>query len=826
MNKPTSINSILFCALLGVMMAGSANGADIRYKASGDYNATTNSTGDTYGWRTTGALPGAADNARFNWGNTAGNVVTLTNEASLINAFQMGVDESGALIVTNGGKLVAKAQSTLGLSCSSANTVSGKLTVYTGGQVVVSNVLAIGNSGNTGKPVVTGILTIDGGTVNTTSHVWIGCGTATNKGIIYITNSGTLNVGGNIGLGTIDASTPRTNCTGSLYVQDGGVLNLSQIAATNSIQPGSVLDISGSGVVIMPNDRTTAMNAYTNLGRITAYGGLGTVGIDYNNTNLGKTTLYAIAPLVGPPTNCVWNPALNVGDTNGHWNVSSNWDVGAVPASVTKVQFNVVDAIPCIVTNAAVANQVVIGDGGPGGALILTNGGSLTTGGGIWSAVGYNSNALMIVESGCSASFGQHLWVGLNPDADGTLMINGGTVSVGGAFGMGTSGGIGRAYVTNGAILNITTWNDFGAVVGSSVLDVSGTSQVIMNGNHKLSVEADVGSGRITANGGAGIVVVDYNNIHLGKTTIYVQGTSLVPEQAIWDPSLNVGDTNGLWNVSSNWTGAFAPGSVTVVKFNVLDAIPCTVTNAAVAGRIVMGESSGPGGTLIITNGTSLTVGPNDWSAIAYNSNAVMRVESGCTVNFGFQLWIGYNPNSDGTLIINGGTVNVASMIGLGWSGGKGTVQVNNGTLNLAQLNASQSISGASVLNVTGTGKVFITGNQTTSVSNYVSSGKITANGGSTVYYKYDAGANKTIISAVSFAPPQQSITSVSISGTDVTLTYETTAGNTYHIEETPSLSPASWTPVPGSTNTATGAPVPFTFPAGSGQMFYRTVSP
>jgi len=48
------------------------------------------------------------------------------------------------------------------------------------------------------------------------------------------------------------------------------------------------------------------------------------------------------------------------------------------PASVTKVTFNVVGAIPCTVTNAALADYLVMGDNGPGGTLIITNGGSLT----------------------------------------------------------------------------------------------------------------------------------------------------------------------------------------------------------------------------------------------------------------------------------------------------------------------------------------------------------------------------------------------------------------------------------------------------------------
>ena len=109
---------------------------------------------------------------------------------------------------------------------------------------------------------------------------------------------------------------------------------------------------------------------------------------------------------------------------------------------------------------------------------------------------------------------------------------------------------------------------------------------------------------------------------------------------------------------------------------------------------------------------------------------------------------------------------------------------------------------------------------------NYVSAGKITANGGPNVFYSYDPGANKTTISAVLLPAPRQSITAVSVSGGNVSITYQTTHQHTYYIESTPSLSPASWTPVPGSTNAATGAPVTFSFPAGPGPTFYRTVSP
>ena len=819
MNRTTPKNSILVCALLGVMVASQAMAADLRYQNSGDYFDTVAVTG-SYGWQAggggPGGLPGTSDSARCNWGN---NTVTLSGVAPLLMRFQLGVDESGQLVVNSGGVLTTTggANSAVGNN----NNCTGRLTVNAGGTVTVTNVLFVGNgAGSTPGTGTKGILTINGGTVNVTSHLW--AGSANNAaGTIYITNGGSLNIGGNIGLGTINASTPSGG-NASLFVQDGGVLNLNQISPVTSIQPGSVLDISGSGLVIVPNDLTAAMSAYTNAGKITAYGGAGTVGIDYSHTNSGKTTLFAIAGYV-PPTDVVWNPAANPSG-HGLWNENGNWTGGLRPASVTKVTFNVVGAIPCTVTNPAVADDVDMGDIGPGGTLIITNGGGLTCGAVNATVIGDNSNALMVVENGGSASFGSQLWIGLNPGSDGTLIMNGGTVSVASMFGLGYQGGKGTARI-NGGTLSLSQWDYFGSIQGESVLDVAGTGQVVINGDQTASVNNFISTGQITNSGGAGLVV-DYNNIHVGRTTIYPFGVYVAPEQIVWNPALNFPDINGLWNVFSNWTGGLGPSNVTTVLFNIPDALPCTVTNAAFA-RVLRIGLNGPGGTLIITNGGSLVcASADDWNSIGMNNTGLMVVENGGSASFGNHLWIGFDPTAEGTLIMNGGTVSVGQMFGLGWNGGKGTAQINGGTLNLAQWNPSQSIGGTSVLNVAGTGKVVITGNYSASVSNYVSSGNITANGGPNVFYFYDAGANKTTISAVLLPPPQQSITAVSVSGGNVSITYQTTPQHTYHIESTSSLSPASWTPVAGSTNAATGAPVTFTFPAGSGQLFYRTVSP
>lgn len=800
----------LLCVLFGLIVAGQAQAGGAMYINSGDWTNTVAATG-SYGWvggTGPGGLPGPNDYVRVNWGGVVGNTVTLTTVAPWIINFQFGVDESGYVIVYAGGVLTTTgsggAHSYVGYS---GTGCIGRMTVNPGGQVTVTNSLFVGYGTH-------GFVTNSGGNIRVTSHLWVGAQNNVN-GLIRIANGGVVNVGGYIGLGTLNASTPSMG-TGKVYVQDGGILNLTLIAPTNSIQPNSLLDISGSGQVIVPGDRTAVMSYYTNVGRITAYGGWGTVGIDYNTSNSGKTTLKAVGHV--PPTVCTWIATAGA----GLWSENTNWSCDFYPAGVTAAQFSYPGAIPCTVNGSAVASYVVMGSNGPGGTLLVTNTGTLMCGADAPSYIGYNSNALMVVENGATVTFGNHLRLGFDPGSDGTLLMNGGTVSVSGMFDLGFQGGKGTAQVKGGT-LNLAQFDDYASLQGASVLDVSGSGSVVLNGEHSSAMNYYISTGQLTNSSGTGTLLVDYNIVHVGKTTVYPSGLVLPPEQVVWNPAANPSST-GLWEERANWTGGLCPGNVTAVTFNVPDAIPCTVTNAARARYLAMGTANGPGGTLIITNGASLTTGTDNWTAIGYSSNALMVAESGATLSFGYHLWIGFGPAADGTFILNGATASVAGMFGLGWNGGKGMVRINSGTLNLAQWHDSNSIEGTNVLDLTGTGTLQITGNHITSISNYVRRGNITANGGAgTVAYGYDYGVNKTIVQV---APARQSLTGVAVSGANVTLTYQATPGLFYHIESSPSLSPALWTRVAGSLTNPTGASVTFTFPTSGEQAFYRTVSP
>jgi len=213
-----------------------------------------------------------------------------------------------------------------------------------------------------------------------------------------------------------------------------------------------------------------------------------------------------------------------------------------------------------------------------------------------------------------------------------------------------------------------------------------------------------------------------------------------------WNPAANPSG-NGLWSESANWTGAVAPGTTNKVVFNVSGARPCVVNGSVKAGQFVAGDN-GPGGTLIITNGGSLTTDATDWCAIGYNNTNLTIVENGGLIGIGFQLWIGYTTGSDGTLLMNGGSVTVTNMFGLGWSGGKGTARINGGTLRLLQWDTANSIKGSSLMDIRG-GAVVIAGNQLTSVASFISTGKIIGYGGTgTVNSQFNYSANTTTLTA------------------------------------------------------------------------------
>jgi len=260
-------------------------------------------------------------------------------------------------------------------------------------------------------------------------------------------------------------------------------------------------------------------------------------------------------------TGTTWNPAGNPAQpSNDMWATPGNWTGGVVPAHGYKAYFNA-GAAPCIVNSAVGGCQISIGDGGPGGVLTVTNGGSLSAGDNTagnndnyaWTAIGYSNTGEMDIENGGSVTFNYHLWIGLTPGGIGTLIMNGGTASVAGAFGLGFSGGTGIVHI-NGGTLTLAQWAANSIQGTSSVLDIGGGT-VVIAGNQMASVNGFIASGKITAYGGTGTVAYNFNGTANTTTITATEGSSGATNTAYL--SIQLSGTNLVlsWPTSSVYYG-------------------------------------------------------------------------------------------------------------------------------------------------------------------------------------------------------------------------------------------------------------------------------
>ncbi len=293
-----------------------------------------------------GRVPTNGDEARINF---AGSTVTLDYEAPTFNRLLIGVDEDGVLEVNNGGVLTTTEDVTVGNN----NVVDGIMDVNAGGVVNVGRILWVGKGSLTNDdPLDTrGFLNINaGGVVNVASHLWWG-----RQGEAVVNISGTLNqTGGILGLGTNDFSVKFGEAT--VNVLDGGLMALNNVrgADTESIQPGSKIDIYGSGRVTLPNDFVGVLENYRDAGLLWGNGVAGAVSIelvaegasggDFNNDGEVNIADYT-----------VWRDSLG-GDASAlNGNGSGNPTVVAADYDLWKTNFGGTSSFITVVTAAPLA---------------------------------------------------------------------------------------------------------------------------------------------------------------------------------------------------------------------------------------------------------------------------------------------------------------------------------------------------------------------------------------------------------------------------------------------------------------------------------------
>ena len=303
----------------------------------------------------------------------------------------------------------------------------------------------------------------------------------------------------------------------------------------------------------------------------------------------------------------VWNASMP--PATADWNAAANWTAG-VPVPVapgeTKAVFNRSGKAECQVTDAQVFNPLVQGDNGPGGVIRNRNGGSLTSGS-VWTGVGYNRNAHMIVETGGELNCGDHLWIGLSSPAVGTLDIFGGTVNVAGQTGLGWSGGTGYVNIRSNGVFNLSGFDGSQSISGASVIDIEEGS-IIINGDKSPEVQSYIAAGRITAYGGSGTPVFDYNVSNPGKTTVRAVNGVI---QADWHVASTLYSTNEL--IITPFDAASDFGIVADGVTDVTDAIQEALTLLANLGGGALFLPAGHyrvDGSLTVPSGVTLR---GDW---------------------------------------------------------------------------------------------------------------------------------------------------------------------------------------------------------------------
>jgi hypothetical protein len=193
------------------------------------------------------------------------------------------------------------------------------------------------------------------------------------------------------------------------------------------------------------------------------------------------------------------------------WSNAANWALG-VPTAADKAAIRASIPGPIIDSStSAAADTVVLGDWSSVGDTLDMTGGSLITGG--WFIVSYPaaSDATLNV-SGGAITVGSHLDVGFQ--GNGHMNMTAGSITVNGAFGLGTNGGSGDVFLDGGTI-SCTAFT----MTDGSWLDVSGGA-LIVDGDATATINSYAGSGWITAYNGSGSLNVDYGGANSGKTTV------------------------------------------------------------------------------------------------------------------------------------------------------------------------------------------------------------------------------------------------------------------------------------------------------------------
>lgn len=241
-----------------------------------------------------------------------------------------------------------------------------------------------------------------------------------------------------------------------------------------------------------------------------------------------------------------------------------------------------------------------------------------------------------------------------------------------------------------------------------------------------------------------------------------------------WTDGVN---TFAAWDDSNNWAGGVVPVIVdTNQSFTFYNAaynssVICVVSNntqVTAVGQLMCGF--GGAGTLLVNNGAHFQAGfsgfGDSWTGIGFVAGpGTLIVGPGSDATFGGHLWVGQGPNTQGTVVINGGTIHIpAGELGVAWNGNPGVtsyIYVTNGASlylrdwadhTLGQPGAPGNIG---IMDIGANSQVVITNNALSYMPVLIASNQLIGfEGTGTIQAVYNAANNTTVLTALASPGP------------------------------------------------------------------------
>jgi hypothetical protein len=245
-------------------------------------------------------------------------------------------------------------------------------------------------------------------------------------------------------------------------------------------------------------------------------------------------------------------------------------------------------------------------------------------------------------------------------------------------------------------------------------------------------------------------------------------------EDIAWSPldifTDNGGNQYAYWDDANNWAGGVVPVVLDPNLANTFycagynSTVFCVVTNTTqvtAVGQLFAGFG-GPG-TLVISNNAHFQTGfafGSQYTGLGFNGGpGTLIVEPGADFTCASHLWVGQGNNTQGTVIINGGTAHILQQLGVSWNGIGGTNYItitNGGSLYLAQWASSTlgypgaSITNIGIMDIGANSQVVVTNNQLSFMNTLITNHQLIAfEGLGTISAVYNPSANITVLTGL-----------------------------------------------------------------------------